>query len=63
MILTGSCTYCASYEKFAMATGSGARFVGREAIATVLKERFEDVSDICWADSRSWICGNRTVTE
>jgi ketosteroid isomerase-like protein len=52
--------------EFLLAAGAhpyGERFKGRKAIRTVLAERFAAVPDIQWVDARSWISGERAVTE
>ena len=52
--------------EFLMAAGPephGERFVGREAISEVLRQRFSAVPDIRWVDAKTWISGDRAVTE
>ena len=41
----------------------GERFVGREAISEVLRQRFLEVPDIRWVDAKTWISDDRAVTE
>ena len=52
--------------EFLMAAGPelyGERFVGREAISEVLRQRFLAVPDIRWVDAKTWISDDRAVTE
>ena len=52
--------------EFLTAAGSephGERFVGREAIGEVLRQRFTVVPDIRWAGVKTWVCGDCAVTE
>ena len=52
--------------EFLMAAGPepyGERFVGREAISEVLRQRFSAVPDIRWVDAKTWISDDRAVTE
>ena len=52
--------------EFLMAAGSephGERFVGREAISEVLRQRFSAVPDIRWVDAKTRIADDRAVTE
>ena len=47
--------------EFLMAAGPephGERFVGREAIGEVLRQRFAAVPDIRWAGVKTWVCGD-----
>jgi ketosteroid isomerase-like protein len=41
----------------------GTRFIGRDAIATALTGRFAAVPDIQWSDARSWVFGDKALTE
>ena len=50
--------------EFLMAAGPepyGERFVGREAIGEVLRQRFSAVPDIRWVDAKTWISGDRAA--
>ena len=52
--------------EFLMAAGPephGERFVVRKAIGEVLRQRFSSVPDIRWVDEKTWISGDRAVTE
>ena len=53
-------------SEFLMAAGPelyGERFVGREAISEVLRQRFSAAPDIRWVDAITRISDDRAVTE
>ena len=59
-------SYFEEEGEFLMAAGPephGERFVGREAIGEVLRQRFAAVPDIRWAGVKTWVCGDCAVTE
>ncbi|MEE2805038.1 MAG: nuclear transport factor 2 family protein [Pseudomonadota bacterium] len=52
--------------EFLLARGTeahGERFVGKAAIRKILGARFEMMPDIQWRNGRSWIAGDKAVSE